>query len=97
MGFTNLSKHIKKLKNSNKIPEIFISNIRYLNKQLDDGIHAHHPFMGVDKAKYLIQINNNPDNEYVKHGDSWYKYPHKEEKFDSIDELANHINSQHNN
>ena len=91
----NIKDHITELRNNTQLSDVFISDLEKLNEQLNDDISAHHPYRGVDKAKHIIQINNNPNNEYEHYDGKWYSSPNREQKFNSIDELAKHINNNY--
>jgi len=94
--FKDIKNHINKLDKKNKFSDLFVSDLEELNEKLIDGVSAHHPFRGVDKAKHVIQINNNPNYEYMYYDGNWYTSPHKKRKFESIDALAEDINKSFN-
>lgn len=93
---SNIKEHLASLRDNNKISDIFVTELSKLNKQLNDDISAHHPFRGEDKAKHIIQINNNPHHEYEYVDGHWYSSPYRKEEFSSIKELAEHINNKLN-
>lgn len=92
--FENIKEHLNELRNNTQLSDIFISDLERLNEQLNDDIAAHHPYRGVDKAKHIIKINNNPDHEYEHCNGSWYSSPNREKEFESVEDLAEHINTK---
>lgn len=86
-----MKEHLASLRDNNKISDIFVTDLSKLNKQLNDDISAHHPFRGEDKAKHIIQINDDPYHEYEYIQGDWYSSPHQKKKFNSIEELVEHI------
>jgi hypothetical protein len=92
----NIKEHLDSLRENTKISDIFVTDLSKLNEQLKNDVSAHHPFRGEDKAKHIIQINNNPSHEYEYVQGNWYSHPNRKKKFNSIEELAEHIENKIN-